>query len=332
VLNLFTGFAIVCNRAAQLPSTGDDLTWEHFDVCLRSMLAFRDPPPRYLAEDELAKDFFLQALDIARLRLGASAHEAIDQLASSVNIDAAAGAALVERIIKSMQPCIAIVTAPTWAVAKMVEGDIATLMDQQGLLDLLHQPSDFPPDEVHRIRRGLLVHNVMNIQWPRSRQWVGGEDEPVLLRLASVGLFLADCLWANDEAAGLWIRERWNRTPALAGDDITTVSPDVFLSTFRRAYRYAPSSEYSESYFESDWPEECPTALHVYRRLMELRLDFHQLCADTTANIRGGGKCTPDDVVDLIERAHRHAAICNYFDAWRLTKMASDRLAGGSAQ
>lgn len=330
VLNLFTGFAIVCNRAVNFSSAGDDWTWERFDECLQSMFTSREPPPHYLAEDSLAKDFFLKVLDIARLRLGPSSHETIDQLASSVTIVDDPGTAIMDWIIRRREPCIAILTAPTWAVARMVESDVSTLMDHQGLLDLLHQPSDLPPDEVRRLRRGLLIHNAMHIQWPRSRQWAEGEDEPVLLRLASVGLFLADCLWADDEAAGRWIRERWNNTPSLAGDDITSVSSDVFLSTFRRAYRYAPSSEYSETYFESDWPDECPTALHVYRRLMELRLDFHQLCADTTAKIRGGGECAPDGIAALIERAHRNAAISNYFDAWRLMKIASDCLAGGN--
>lgn len=326
VLNLFTGFAVICNKTAQVPCITEDWSWNRFDECLRSLLTLPNPITSYLAEDELAKGFFLQLLDIAKLRLDESWCEKIKRIGDSVEIVDSAGVALVDRVFRERDgPCVAIVTAPTWAMAKMVEGDIKTAIDHRHVLNLLDHAAGLIPEQVHVLRRALLVHNVLNIQWPRDRV-LSGELDPLLLRLASIGLFLADCVWANDEAVGQWIRQRWNDVPRLAGDD-AKVSLPVFLDTFRRSYRFVPSSEYSEIYFETHWPEACPTTLLIYRRLTEFRLNFHQLCAEAATRIRAQGENVPQDISALVERAHKHAAISNYYDAWRLMKTASDRLA-----
>lgn len=324
VLNLFTGFAVICNEAAALPGQPAACEWNAFKNTVQALVDLCSVGARYEAEDALAKGFFEHILSIAKSEMDPSVIEAINRLESSVKQTDEPGVAIIEKALSDRStPFVAIVTAPTWAAARMVERELKTVIDHRYVIDLLDRAPDVAKSRLHELRRKLLVHNVMNIHVP-PKQPLDKQLEELSLRLSSIGLFVADCVWAFDERVGDWIRNRWNEDLKLAVNH-RKVSTEIFRSTFRRAYRYAPSNEPTDPYLGAEWPGDCTCTLKIRHKLQMARIDYENQAAKVTIRKGKDGRL-PQDICALIERAHRHAAICNFYDAKRLMDNAVNLL------
>lgn len=315
VLNSFTGFAVICNAAAALPCFQESSGWNSFDEVTEGMLALGDHDGSYLAEDNLAKDFFEHLLTIEQFRRGDDV-TATSARRSAVCSDEA-GISFVERLLRETSPCIAIVTAPTWALAMMLgEDNMKTVIDQRTLLRLLDDEGTVVNHRLSAIRRKLEVRNVMNLQLARDR--TGSDNEPMMMRLASIGLFLADWIWAQDVKAGEWIRTQWSSTAAGAHDHGRRISLPAFLNTFRRSCGFSASHEHADRYFGAPWSDDCATALDIHHKLRQAQMHYEKQTVALGALASQLDGVVSEPIIALIHRARKHADINNYYDAKRL--------------
>lgn len=321
VLNSFTGFAVICNAKAALPSYQKDGGWTSYNEVTSALLGLRKSGGRYLAEDSLAKEFFEHLLAVESSRSGEALSEAARSVADVTECSDNDGISFVECLLRESSPCVAIVTAPTWALAMMLgENSVKTVIDQRTLLGLLDEEGSAANNTLSAIRRKLEVRNVMNLKLARDR--TQGENEPMMMRLASVGLFLADWIWAQDVRAADWIRGRWSSTRAGARDYGRRISLPAFLNAFRRSCGYAASHEHADRYFGALWSDDCPNALEIHHKLMHARMDYESQTAALAARESQLDVAISEPIAALIHRAGRHANINNYYDAKRLIDQA----------
>lgn len=323
VLNSFTGFAVICNSAAGLRHFEDGDSWADFENNIDALLAL--PPHRavYLAEDQGAKDFFGLLLEIAQLCKGPKSHSAIEAMSALTTHSKSAGPEILERMLSEHdQPCVAIVTAPTWATARIVGDKIITVFDHRSLLHVLDQIPDSAKSAYVDVRRKLKVRNVMNIHLEREAE--DSDLESILMRLASIGLFLSARVWASETDVCEWIRTRWIASGQSSHSHGGGMSAKVFMPTFRRSYHYTTANEHGDLYFGAEWPDDCASALIIHQKLILAKMSYQE----QTASLTGfeASASVPEDVRLLVERARRHAEIFNYFDARRLLDQAMQKL------
>lgn len=346
VLNQFTGYAVICNASALLPRLEEEISWEKFDSTIVAMIKSYeyDHRVRFVAEDKGAANFFKQALKLFRGKIRRHSSAAISKLSKAVEIAPLAGTAVLDDVFQTDVPFVAIVTAPTWAISRMMGENIKTVFDHRNLLMLLDQPNHLDTEIARRMRHSLVVHNVLNINIPHDS--IKSEHDPLLMKLASVGLFLANCIWALDDDVGKWIRNQWiNTQPSYSPHVDKGVTEEVFLDTFRRSYLYAQSGEYFNNYFDfrtdpvlhqrgiSDHsiPDDCQMAMQIYNKLLQAQVNYQQYAVALASALKHPDKKIEQSVNDLIERARKHADICNYYDAERILKKALSLIDGVSS-
>lgn len=324
VLNSFTGYAVVCNaRAARTLSAYDEKeNWEGFDRICNELLQLHVDGCRFEPEDDGARDFLGHMLDMHSHRTGDDdVRAAVDRVRDKTHSSELAGLEFVKARRLESEPWVAIVTTPTWALAMVDKRSILPVIDQRTLLGLLDSsPTDQGP-HLAALRRKLEVRNVMNLSL--GVLLPGQDAETLMMRLVSVGLFVADYIWAQDREAGNWIRKRW--IDAATQPNGQRVSLPVFMGTFRRSCGYVTAHEHGRRYFGTTWDDDCPTALSLHHRWRQAEMDYERQLAALTA-LQRQHRAEPDDLVRrLVERASNHAEIENYFDAQRLIADALQR-------
>jgi hypothetical protein len=323
MLNSFTGFAVICNASAarKLQPYQEDGEWTSFDKVIRALLELRtEGNCSFLAEDSLARDFFVHLLAIARLRFGDDIAAPLDAVAEATTCSTLSGFEFIDSLLKLQVPSIAIVTAPSWALAMVDERSLKPVIHQRALLGLLDGADSDSDPSLGALRRALEVRNVMNLRHAAS---VSAADiEAMELRLASIGLFLADCVWAQDTHVGDWIRKRWAATAT--GNHGAQISKAVFLGTFRRSCGFVAAEEYGRRYFGGRWADDCPSALKLHHKLQLARMDYEDGVAALAARENATGAAS-NAAASLLRRARNHADINNYHDARRLVRLMLQR-------
>jgi hypothetical protein len=321
VLNSFTGYAVVCNRRAAelLPTFEEKENWGSFERVCTALMQLCAEGCRFEAEDDGARDFLGHIFDIYRDRpTTGAAPAAVDRVPSIAESSDLAGVAFVDALLHAgSEPMVAVVTTPTWALAVVDERSMRTIIDQRALLGLLDSAPDGLSPALATLRRKLEMRNVMNL---RLGALLPGEDaEALMLRLVSIGLFVADCIWAQDREAGKWIRKRWIEAAQASGHQ---VSLPAFLRAFRRSYAYVTAQEHGRRYYGTAWDDDCPKALRLHQRWQEAQMSYERQLAALTALQKDRQDATAHEVCHLVRRARRHADIENYYDAERLMSQA----------
>lgn len=317
ILNSFTGYAVVCNRRAAevLPIYDEKENWGSFERVCTALMQLHANGCRFEPEDDGACEFLVHMLDIHRNCTGSEVvRAAVGRIRATTHSSDLAGLEFVNALLRvESEPWVAIVTTPTWALAMVDERSMLTVIEQRALLGLLDSGRADEPVMI-ALRRKLEVRNVMNLTLGDLPP--GQDAETLMMRLVSVGLFVANCMWAEDREAGKWIHKRWSDQATLASGQ--QVSMPVFMGTFRRSCAYVTAEEHGRRYFGTTWDDDCPTALWLHHRWQQARMDYErQLAALTT--LQGWHGAEPDDAIcRLVRRARKHAEIENYHDAQRL--------------
>ena len=318
VLNSFAGYAIVCNRAAAttLHPFEEQESWESFEAVCTQMLQLQAAGCRFEAEDDGARVFLSHMVEIYRQRTSSAADLSVELPSELVGIE------FVNHLLHHEKPFIAVVTTPTWALAD--ERNMLTVIGQRALLGLLDNDSADPGPQLTTLRRKLEIRNVMNLKLgvlPR------GEDrDALMLRLLSVGLFVAEYIWAQDKEAGRWIRDRWMRLDR-TGDH--RISLPMFTRTFRRSCAYVTAQEHGRRYHGTAWNDDCTRALSLHQRWQEEQMSYERQLTAMTALQETKADAAAPQVCALVTRARRHAGIENYYDANRLMSLALRSVTNG---
>ena len=324
VLNMFEGYAVVGNRNIGLTDDKSASGWDR----LQRVLHVHLDSLKFIAEDVGARNFFVKFLRMMSDDPTLAADAWHSRIQSAIHVSSITGSELLNSVVDSTKasPCLAIITAPTWAVSRMMQDDIETFMDHRSASAALSSSRGHSPEK-SGLRENLAVFNVMHVQMPRVSR-LAADEQAQLMRIAAVGIFTASFAWAHDEQIGMWIRNRWINTMSAADTAHKDVTASVFLDVFRRSYRFVPFLDQFDNYFDPkngvsfstpplaiDQSTKEPTAWWLYRALLEACSEYRQLAIQVECRRLRNGTTWPPDVLANIERAHRHAEIFNYYDA-----------------
>jgi len=321
LLNSFSGFAIICKPGPLLPSFKEEDGLGSFFEIMDALVDLQLSGQTFWAEDNLAKKFFDDLLAVRSIYNFNDERPLVSAAKISV-LPESTGIRFVSQFLSDPDAQFAIVTAPTWASAIMIgEPNLKTVIDQRSVLSLLDYKRIVGNEKLIRIRRNLEVRNSMNLYF--SGEQTAISDEPVIMRLASVGLFLADWIWAQDELASEWIRGRWASSDNVVFDKPLKISRSAFLNAFRRSCEFVLSNQHSDRYYGDLQQEESSGSLHVHHKILTARMDYENKITELGKKTAGEISV---DVANLIERAKKHAEINNYYDAKRLAAQAANLL------